>query len=225
MRTKAKLSLLTLSLMTAASLSLPVFAEGTGGSTSGSSTGSGDTKTTTIESHTPRVTVVGTHESTTGTGSTESSGETIDSKGTETDHHLSVDKLKICQTHETKIDSVMGRIGDRGQKQLDLFTTIATRVETFYTKSGKTLDNYDTLVTAVNTAKDSAQTAVDKVKADKASFKCDGTDPSGAASSFKTDLQTEITALKNYRTAIKNLIVGVKSVVDTKSSQSSGATH
>ena len=223
MRTKAKLSLLTLSLMTAASLSLPVFADGTSGSTSGSSTGSGDTTTTKTENHTPLVTAVGAHESTIDT--TQTSGQTGGTSGGGTDHHFAGDKLKICQNRETKIDGIMGRIGDRGQKQLDLFTTIATRVETFYTKSGKTLDNYDTLIAAVNTAKDSAQTAVDQVKADKANFKCDGTDPSGAASSFKTDLQTEITALKNYRTTIKNLIVGVKSVVGTENSQSSGGAH
>jgi len=224
MRTKAKLSLLMLSLITAASLSLPVLAEGTNGSTSGSSTGNGGSSNTTTENHTPLITAVGAHEPTKST--TETIGTAGSTSATGTDHHFAGDKLKLCQTRETTIDGIMGRLGDRGQKQLDLFTTIATRVETFYKKSGKTLDNYDTLVAAVNTAKDNGQTAVDQVKADKANFKCDGTDPSGAATSFKTDLQTEITALKNYRTAIKNLIVGVKSVIGTTgNSQSSGGTH
>jgi ABC-type transporter MlaC component len=121
-------------------------------------------------------------------------------------------KLKACQNRETAIKNIMGRIADRGQKQLDLFTTIATRVETFYTDKGKTLSNYDALVADVTAKKDAAQTKVDAVKATSITFKCDGTDPKGTVSSFQTDLKAEITALKDYKTAVKNLIVGVKSV-------------
>lgn len=131
---------------------------------------------------------------------------------------LDATKLKVCQLREKAIDNIMARIGDRGQKQLDLFTTIATRVETFYTTKGKTLSNYDALVADVNAKKAAAQTAVDTVKADKANFKCDGTDPQGAAATFKADLKLEISALKAYRTSVKNLIVGVKSVQGTTSS-------
>lgn len=137
---------------------------------------------------------------------------------------LSTVKLAVCQRRETAIDNIMARIAERGQKQLDLFTTIATRVETFYTDKGKTLSNYDALVADVNAKKDAAQAAVNQVKADKANFKCDGTDPHGAAAAFKNDLKLEISALKDYRTSIKNLIVGVKSVQGTTSSSQKSST-
>ncbi len=133
-------------------------------------------------------------------------------------------KLKVCQIREKSIDNIMSRIAERGQKQLDLFTTIATRVETFYTTKGKTLSNYDALVADVNAKKAAAQAAVDQVKSDKANFKCDGTDPKGAADSFKNDLKLEISALKDYRTSIKNLIVGVKSVQSTTTSSNSSTS-
>jgi hypothetical protein len=106
----------------------------------------------------------------------------------------------------------MSRIADRGQKQLTLFTTIATRVETFYTDKGKTLSNYDALVADVNTKQAAAQTALDAVKSASTGFNCDSDDPQGFVSSFKGSLKSEITALQDYRTAVKNLIVGVKSV-------------
>jgi hypothetical protein len=121
-------------------------------------------------------------------------------------------KLKACQHREKAINNKMERIAARGQKQLDVFSTIATRTETFYTDKGKTLNNYDALVTDVNAKQAAAQAEVDTVKATSVSFKCDGTDPKGAASSFKAALKAEIDALKAYKTSVKNLIVGVKSV-------------
>jgi hypothetical protein len=124
-------------------------------------------------------------------------------------------KLKACQRRQATINNIMSRIADRGQKQLDLFSSIADKTETFYTDKGKTLSNYDALVADVAAKKTAAQAVVDTIKSDSVTFKCDGTDPKGAAASFKDALKSEITALKNYKTSVKNLIVGVKSVQST----------
>ncbi len=126
--------------------------------------------------------------------------------------------LNACQNREAAINNILSRIADRGQKQLNLFSTIATRTETFYTNKGKNLANYDALVTDINAKKAAAQATVDAVKATSVTFKCDGTDPKGAASSFKDSLKAEIAALKAFSTSVKNLIVGVKSVQDTTTS-------
>jgi len=129
-----------------------------------------------------------------------------------TEHHLNTDKLRVCKAREKTIGSVMSRIGDRGQKQLDLYTGIADRVEAFYAKKGKTLSTYSTLVADVNAKKTTDQTAVNLVKSDKAGFKCDGTDPKSVATTFRTDQKNEEAALKAYKASIKSLIQGVKSV-------------
>lgn len=129
-------------------------------------------------------------------------------------------KLKLCQNRQKVITRVMGRISDRGQKQLNLFSSIATKTENFYTKKGKTLSNYDVLVTDVNTKKQAAQMAVDDVKAKSQTFTCDGADPKGMVTTFRQSLKNETAALKEYKTAVKNLIVGVKSVQGTTSSTS-----
>ena len=121
-------------------------------------------------------------------------------------------KLKACQHREKAITNIMARISDRGQKQIDLFDTIATRTETFYKSKGKVLSSYDSLVADVATKKADAQAAVDSTKSKAAEFKCDGTDPKGVASAFKDNLKTQNDALKAYKTSVKNLIVGVKSV-------------
>lgn len=127
-------------------------------------------------------------------------------------------KLENCKKRETKINNIMSRIADRGQKQLDLFTKISDRTQKFYTEKGKVLSNYDDLVADVNAKKAAAQTAVDTIKSTIVTFKCDGTDPKGAAQSFKAAQRSEIEALKAYKTSVKHLIVGVKSVQGTTSS-------
>lgn len=135
---------------------------------------------------------------------------------------LAAAKLKACQNREKAITNIMARISDRGQKQLDLFSTIAARTEAFYTDKGKTLSNYDALVSDVNAKQAAAQSAVSSTDSSGGGFSCDGSDPKGFVNSFKGSLKSEISALQAYRTSVKNLIVGVKSVEGTTSSTTNG---
>lgn len=134
-------------------------------------------------------------------------------------------KLKACQNREKAITNIMTRLGDRGQKQANLFGTIAERTQKHYANKGKTLANYDVLVADVVAKKAAAQTAIDAVKSTTVEFECDGDNPKGLASSFKDSLKAEIAALKDFKTAVKNLIVGVKSVQSTTSSDDDGGTN
>lgn len=132
--------------------------------------------------------------------------------------HLATAKLKSCQNREKAITNIMTRISDRGQKQITLFGTIATRTETFYTSKGKTLTSYDALVADVNAKAIAAQTAVSTISSTSTGFSCDGSDPKGFVTAFQSSLKSEIAALQAYRTSVKNLIVGVKSVQSTTTS-------
>lgn len=130
---------------------------------------------------------------------------------------LKEDKLKICQEREDHISSSMTGAASRGEDKISLFTKIAERTEAFYAAKGKVLANYNELVAAVNSQKAAAQTAVDTVKASSDDFKCDSDNPKGTANLFKVDVKAMNDALKNYRSAVKDLIVGVKSVQSTSS--------
>lgn len=129
-------------------------------------------------------------------------------------------KLRACENRQKAITNTMSRIADRGQKQLDLFSRIAERTQAFYEKKGKTLANYDALVADVAIKKEAAQAAVATAKSHGASFDCGGVDPKGAANSFKEHSKTGLAALKEYKTSVKNLIVGVKSVQRQAASES-----
>lgn len=132
---------------------------------------------------------------------------------------LKDDKLKICQERQDHISSSMTTVASRGQEKIDLFTKIAERTEAFYVSKGKVLSNYNDLVTAVNSQKTAAQATVDSVKASSDDFKCDSDNPKGTANLFKVDVEAMNNALKSYRTAVKDLIVGVKSVQSTTAAE------
>lgn len=165
-----------------------------------------------------------TQTTTTSTEDSTAQGSQVADKKAAAQTKLADAKLKACQNREKAINNIMSRLSDRGQKQLDLFTSIATKTETFYAEKGKALSDYDALLSDVTTKQDAAQTAVDVVKANSVTFKCDGTDPKGAVASFKESLKSEIAALKGYKTSVKNLIVGVKSVQGTTTSTDSKTT-
>jgi hypothetical protein len=70
-------------------------------------------------------------------------------------------------------------------------------------------------VVDVTTAQTDAQTAVDTIKSASTGFSCDSDDPQAFVGTFKDSLKSEISALQDYRTAVKDLTVGVKSVQST----------
>lgn len=149
---------------------------------------------------------------------------TADDKKAAAKTRLADAKLKACQNREKAITNIMARIANRGQKQVTLFDKIANRTEAFYVDKGRTLSTYDALVADVAAKKADAQAAVDATKATSVEFKCDGTDPKGVASTFKQQLKTQNDALKDYKTAVKNLIVGVKSVQGSTTSAEKNST-
>ena len=115
---------------------------------------------------------------------------------------------KACQNREVAITNIMTRIDTRANNQIKLFSTIASRVEAFYTKQGKTVSNYPALVAAVDTAQTNATNDFSTLKTNS-NFTCSNSNPKGMVQAFQSYLKTEISDLHAFKTAVKNLIVGV----------------
>lgn len=130
--------------------------------------------------------------------------------GTNTNRGLEAAKLRVCQNRQAAIGRILSRMADRAQRQLDVFTTIAERVQVFYARKGRTLANYDALVADANAKKTAVNVQVTALGS-AATFNCNADDPKGLVRAFKDKLRTTNTALKDYRTAVKNLVSGVKS--------------
>jgi hypothetical protein len=125
---------------------------------------------------------------------------------------LSAAKLKVCEHRQATITDRTKRIADRGAKHVALLTTIADRVKAFYVSKGNTLENYDALIADVAAKKAAAETAVQTITASTSDFKCSDGNPKQSMEGFKANVTLRHVAVKDYQIAVKNLIVGVKSV-------------
>lgn len=123
---------------------------------------------------------------------------------------LETTKVRVCELRQAKIKAIMERSVQRAENQLKLFDTIAARTKAFYEEKGKTLATYNELVAATENAKTKAVGEIETMKQIEP-FDCAGNDPKGVADDFKASLQAVNQALHQYRTSVKNLIVGVKS--------------
>jgi hypothetical protein len=124
-------------------------------------------------------------------------------------------RLKLCQVKEKVIQNRASALGRLSENIIDKFTAVSDRVQKYYTEkvvpSGKIVENYDALVSDIETKKIAAIAALENAKANSAEFTCDSDNPKGQLSDFREDMQAFKSALHEYRTSIKNLIVAVRS--------------
>ncbi len=140
------------------------------------------------------------------------------SRSAEIKQKLTAVKLKVCQTRQEIIKTRSQNLANRANRQFTVFGNIAERVETFYTSKvlpkGITVANYDQLVSDIATQKTGAQTAIAAATAAANAFDCSGDNPKAQLEDFNAKMKIARDALKDYRTAIKNLIVSVKTALE-----------
>ncbi len=129
---------------------------------------------------------------------------------------LDAAKLKLCQKREGVITQNMTNAEAAATSHLDVFTKIADRVIAFANDNNRKPANFDALVADVNAKKTAAQAAIDAAKT--VDFSCSGDGPKGQIQAFVTTMQGVKSALRDYRTSIKNLIVAVKNTQPTNTS-------
>ena len=138
---------------------------------------------------------------------------------------LDENKRKICEKRQAGITRTMNKMQTRGESQLAVFTKIAERTKAFYEKKQRTVENYTDLVVAVDEKKLAAELAVAAGDEAISDFSCDASDPTAMKDLFKAQLSDQIAALKAYKTAVKDLIVGVKSAQSQASREQTTETE
>ncbi len=133
---------------------------------------------------------------------------------------------QACLVHEAAIQNRAKNVTKMALNMQEKFASISARVEEFYNNkvvpSGNIVPNYSLLLSniasssgAVNLALNDAQTAADD-------FSCNVQNPKTQLRAFHQDLRGVITALKDYRRSVRDLIVAVhKSFNQSEKSASS----
>lgn len=139
---------------------------------------------------------------------------------TVTEGKLTGGHLQACLAHESAIKNRSENMVNMGQNMETKFNNIALRVEQYYTDkvlpNGKTVSNYSQLLADIQTKKTAVDADLTLVQSDATNFSCSSTDPKTQLTGFRTDMQTLIQGLKDYRTSIKNLIVAISTLSGTE---------
>jgi len=121
---------------------------------------------------------------------------------------LNTTQVEECQKRAVVIQTIMNRADTRAKNQIALFTTIATHVETFYANRTDSVSSYSQLVSIVNADETRADSDLSALATDGI-FSCDGNNPSGVLSTYRSDLSTMETDIQDLRSAVKNLVVAI----------------
>jgi len=128
-------------------------------------------------------------------------------------------RLEICEKRQARINDIVSRGAQKNTKQLGVFQGIEDKVVKFYEDKKLSSDAY-TAALADADAKEAVAVAAIEVSAETR-FDCATADGEKPGSVIKQAMLTRHQALKDYRTAIKELIVVVKKALGTRDSSTS----
>lgn len=137
----------------------------------------------------------------------------VEDKETEVKEKLTDKRLDVCKKREARINAIINKTAAQAEKHLAVFEKIEDRVKAFYTDRQLSVANYDVLVAAVDEKHTSAVAAVEGLKTND--FSCDTTDATNPSGIVKDLALSKNDALKEYRSALKDLISAVKSAASS----------
>lgn len=121
---------------------------------------------------------------------------------------------RACLAREAAVKKRMTQLSQLVANQYRVFDRNAARVQDYYTNtvlpSGRTVSNYAALVNDIAAKKVLVDEAVTEAKNSISAFSCASGNPRTLMNDFRINMQSVKTALKNYRTTIRNLIVAVR---------------
>lgn len=117
-------------------------------------------------------------------------------------------RLQACEKRQERINTIFGKATERNAKHLAVIQKIEEKVKAFYTAKNLTSEGYEAAVQKADAAEAAAVAAIETSQT--ATFDCASTDGANPGSAIKTAMQARHDALKDYRTAVKNLILVVK---------------
>ena len=144
----------------------------------------------------------------------------VESMKAETKGKLDQKRKEVCEKRQVNVNKIITNSNAQGASNLAVFGNIQTKVMQFVTDKNLTVANYDALVADADAKRATAQAALEI--AGQTTFSCDDTDPTHPGKVVSDLMLTKHGALKEYRTAIKNLIVAVKQAAGDKTQTTGG---
>lgn len=135
---------------------------------------------------------------------------------------LETNRLQICQNHQQKINDIFSKATEQNKKQSAVFQDIQAKVEKFYTDNNLSSADYADAVAKADSLEVEAAAVIEV--STETTFDCvtaDGTNPGQV---IKSTMEARHSALKAYRTSVKDLIIIVKKANSEKNAADASTT-
>lgn len=122
---------------------------------------------------------------------------------------------KNCEARKAALGNKIKNTSEAAKRHYDKVTSFNEKIDAFVTKNSVTVENYDTLKTNIANAAAKADATVTALTDYNQQVDCTNIDEATAAVVAYKELLTDARdALKDYRTATKELLVAVKTAVE-----------
>ncbi len=129
-------------------------------------------------------------------------------------------RLATCEKRSAKINSIIQKGAEQSAKHLAVFQKIEEKVKKFYVDKNRSADGYDAAVANADAKEAAAIAAIEA--STELKFDCENADGAKPGDAVKELMKTRHAALKEYRTAVKDLIQVVKKADSTKTTTEDG---
>lgn len=132
-------------------------------------------------------------------------------------------RLDICEKRETRINELLQSSAEHAKKKLAVFQRIEEGVKNFYVEKDLNADGYDAAVTNADEKEAAAIAAIDAMAG--ISFSCDEADGSNPGAVISEAAHARHDALREYKQAVRQLIVVVKKALELAETSTPEATE
>ena len=139
----------------------------------------------------------------------EAAKQRLEAKKEEVKAKLTASRLEKCEEREERINNIITKASTQAEKQLGVFQSIKDKIVTFYTEKQLSAPDYESLLAAVDEKEAAALAAVGSTEAISLDCGAEGQQRE-LGTVLRTSVQSLHGALKEYRTAIKDLLKSVK---------------
>lgn len=143
--------------------------------------------------------------------------ERIEQRKTAVKQRLAGKRLAVCENRETRINQLLTRSAQNGQRQLGTIQRLEEGVKTFYSDRQLSAEGFEAAATVVDTKEADAIAALEVLK--NLEYDCATVDAERPAEVVSSLVHDRHEALKSYRTAVKDMLLVVKQALETRAAQ------
>ncbi len=136
----------------------------------------------------------------------------FEAKKEESKARLEGKRLETCEKREVKINELIQSSSEKAGKKLAVFQKIEAGVQAFYEKKGLSAEGYNAAVANADEKEASAIAAIDAMTG--LTYSCDDVDGTKPGQIVASAVQIRRDALKDYKSAVRELIVLVKQALE-----------